>query len=283
MLNTEQSYRTEIGSYLPKLNNSDEVSAGRPSKSLEESLELVRALYRGILRREPDEVGLEEWTAGLMNGRSLAEVAQFLVETEEFRRKDARRRFEPPMDAANFLFPRDLEITPTKISKVLVIGSCAAADLLDSFRSIAPDVTFDFVLFNNVSDIGHLSDETVASYDFQFIHLPLRHVVSDDVIDFRSFISGDAADAILERGRNLLAAMLDAALKFNKNHQLLTFVSSFLVPQMPVVASLDEIGSVRDFGEIVRALNKELVALISNYKNVYLEQIPMDFTHSPRA
>jgi hypothetical protein len=142
-----------------------------------------------------------------------------------------------------------------------------------NFRCIAPHVRFDHILFNNVSDIRNLDDETLSSYDFQCIHLPLRLIISDEVINFRKFISGDVADAILERGRDVLAAMLDAALKFNKNHQLLTFVSNFLVPQIPVVASLDEIGSVRDFGEIVRALNRKLVSLIGNYRNVYLADI----------
>jgi uncharacterized protein DUF4214 len=207
MLYTDKPRRTEFDSYVPRSHSSDEVDARKPRQNLEESRELVRALYRGILRREPDEAGLEKWSKGLMNGSSLDEVVQFFVETEEFRRKGARRPFEPPMDAASLLFPRDLEITPTKLSKVLVIGSCAAEDLLINFRSIAPGVTFDFILFNNVSDIGEISDEVISSYDFQFIHLPLRHVVSDDVINFRSFISDGAADAILERGRNVLAQM----------------------------------------------------------------------------
>ena len=57
------------------------------------------------------------------------------------------------MDAAEFLFPRDLELTPTAIKKVLFIGSCPSEAYLKHFQAANPTIHYDHVLFNNASDL----------------------------------------------------------------------------------------------------------------------------------
>lgn len=50
-----------------------------------------------------------------------------------------------------YLFPADLEVTPTKIKKVLLIGSCLTALYLEQFQKRHSDITFDYVPYNFVS------------------------------------------------------------------------------------------------------------------------------------
>jgi FkbH-like protein len=177
------------------------------------------------------------------------------------------------MDAAEFLFPRDLAATQTKISRVLLVGSCMAEAYLKYFRKIVPDVAFDWVLFNNLAELPDIDAGTLQSYDFQYVQLPLRNIVSDEIVNFSGFLAEGAADAIFSRARQILQLMLDTALKHNKKHNVLTFVANFFVPQVPVVAALDQIGSDTDFSAIVRRLNEELAQLVRGYKNVYLADI----------
>jgi FkbH-like protein len=178
-----------------------------------------------------------------------------------------------PMDAAEFLFPTELRVRDTGIRRVLIIGSCMAQATLREFRDLAPQVSFDWTIFNNVMDLPALDDQALQSIDVQYIQLSLRHVVSDDIVNFAGFLEEGAAEALLARSRQMLALMLHAALKYNRSHRLLTFVANFLVPQVPVVAALNHTGSIKDFSTLVRALNQELAALVLRYQNVYLADI----------
>jgi predicted O-methyltransferase YrrM len=56
----------------------------------------VRALYRGVLRREPDDQGLATWSRAVLDGMSPASAAEAFIDTEEFRRGTFVKLFAPP-------------------------------------------------------------------------------------------------------------------------------------------------------------------------------------------
>ena len=62
----------------------------------EESQGLMRLLYQGILRREPDEAGLAKWTDALMNGVSPTEIVKSFITSDEFHRVAPVKLFVPP-------------------------------------------------------------------------------------------------------------------------------------------------------------------------------------------
>lgn len=175
------------------------------------------------------------------------------------------------MDASDFLFPQQLSVTKTPIERVLLVGSCVIEGYHRHFTQLVPDIRFDKLLFNHVAILPDLSAEEIASYDFQYILLPLRYVVTDAVIAFREFIADP--QKILDKARQALRLMLEAALKYNTSHSLLTFVANFSVPQSPVVPALVSIGTTADFARVVRALNDELVTLVQEHKNTYIADI----------
>jgi FkbH-like protein len=174
------------------------------------------------------------------------------------------------MDTADFLFPHDLAVTGTGIRKVLLIGSCMAEAYLDHFKAAAPEVHFDWLLYNNPAELPEMSEAAAQAYDFQYVQLSLRHVVRDEVVDFGGFLAEDMAEAILDRGRKLMRLMVEMALKYNRAHGMLTFVANFMVPQVPVVAALDQVGSQRDFRVLVQRLNEELALLVAQYSNAFV-------------
>jgi FkbH-like protein len=177
------------------------------------------------------------------------------------------------VDTAEFLFPSDLAVTETAVGKILVIGSCMSQMTCAAFRAIAPQVAFEHVLFNNVMDMPDLDDATLRACDLQYVQLPLRHVLSDDVIDFSRFLADGVAEAVYQRAKQVLPLMLDAAMKYNKSHRLPTLVANFLVPQVPVVAALDQTGSARDVAAIVRRLNDDLAALVGRYRDAAIADV----------
>jgi hypothetical protein len=236
------------------------------------SRDIIRSLYKGLVNREPDEQGWCSWADALRGGVPLSEIVRHFIEGGEFRQMYAsqQRAARPAVDAAEFLFPSELAVTPSKITKVLIIGSCMSEAYRDAFGKITREVTFDHILFNNFESIPDVSDEVVSSYNFQFIQLPLRNALSDVVINFRDFLADSAASTLIERGCEFIRVTLDGALKYNKSHGLLSFVSNFFVPQTPVVASTREAGSITDLCEIIRIFNKEIAAATVSYRNAYL-------------
>ena len=86
------------------------------------------------------------------------------------------------MNTSEFLFPSDLEITHTPIKKALFIGSCLAEVYVTRIQAANPRIKYDFILYNNASDLPVISRDEMGSYDFQYVQLPLRSVLTDAVI-----------------------------------------------------------------------------------------------------
>jgi FkbH-like protein len=173
---------------------------------------------------------------------------------------------------ADFLFPKDLEVTPAKLGRVLLIGSCMTALYHQEFRRIAPETVFDYIVFNYA---GALPKPPVAEqdYDLQYVQLPLRSVLTDHVIWATRFHDAGFAEEILRTAYDVIDAMLGSALAFNESHGILTFVSNFIVPQMSVTTHLTARYSGLDLSQVVRKLNDYLAGVLGRYKNVYLADV----------
>jgi hypothetical protein len=134
------------------------------------------------------------------------------------------------MNIEDFLFPGDLRLSETPIRRVLVIGSCLAEEYVRGFRWHHPEVTFDHILFNNASDLPDAPPAPIASYDFLYLQIPLRSLLSDRIVrfgDFRGQLGADLAEAAMAT----LDRMLDTGLRYTRDHGLLTLISTLILPQ----------------------------------------------------
>jgi hypothetical protein len=133
-----------------------------------------------------------------------------------------------------------------------------------------PDVVFDYVLFNCAEDMPQVLPAPVADYDFQYVQMPVREVLSDRVIWGQRFNEPGFAETILADGFNLIDVMLSAAMLHHEAHGLLTFVCNFFVPQMRSAPSLAGRYQAADLTHIIRRLNEYLAAAVNRYRNAYL-------------
>lgn len=175
-----------------------------------------------------------------------------------------------PLGAADFLFPKDLQVTPTGFRRILLIGSCLTALYYEQLSRRAPDVTFDYLVFNFAGSLPENPPAAPDEYDFQYVQIPLRSIVSDRVIWATRFNEPGFAEQILADGRGIIDVMLASAMQYNEAYGILTFVSNFFVPQMPVAPSLALRNTPVDLAYIVRCLNDYLVEAVGRYKNAYL-------------
>jgi predicted O-methyltransferase YrrM len=66
------------------------------NNSLEDTEQFVSALYRAILRREPDCCGLRFYVSALQAGRSPVSIIEDFVSSNEFKTQNAVKLFVPP-------------------------------------------------------------------------------------------------------------------------------------------------------------------------------------------
>lgn len=177
------------------------------------------------------------------------------------------------MSISEHLFPSALSRTPSGLKKVLFVGSCVAEDAYHHLRHAHSDVSFQFELVNNALELSSKTANEAAEFDFQFVALSLRDVVTDQVvIEFPRATQADA-ESMWERAMTNLEAFLRAALRHTTEHGLLSFVATFSVPQVTVAAALDLYGSRQDFSALVRALNQRLSDIVRGVPNAFVADI----------
>ena len=177
------------------------------------------------------------------------------------------------MDTAEFLFPRDLEVTPTGIKRVLFIGSCLSEAYVKRVRGANPSVQYEHILFNNAADLPPRSDLEIAQYDLQYVQLPIRSVLTDAVIRIADNDKRESPIVWLDVGRQQIDRMLEKAMTYNTQAGLLSIVSTFIIPQGNVIPSLSDAYSDCDLRWIISGLNAYLADRVRQFKNAYVADV----------
>lgn len=140
-------------------------------------------------------------------------------------RADIRERRYLPEE---FRTPIDLKATELQCRRVLVSGSCAAAELVGHCQQ---GIECDFVNFAYGSELSRQPLRDPSEYDFQVVQISARHLVGDT--EFAATAQGDSAahQAHFETACARLDAQLTEQLAYNVEYGLTTFVLNFSVPQ----------------------------------------------------
>ena len=185
--------------------------------------------------------------------------------------------FPPSADRADifshrgpqFRAPIDLRRTSALALKTLVIGACtaygAAGHMRDCFGWQA-----DHILFNGVAELPPKSDDEIATYSFQFVQLSYRSVSPEQFFLNTNMDDETAAQAYFEVCCDRMLQMLDAALTYNRQTGLLTFVANFPAPQQNLLGRLLPRYELRNPVYFVEQLNRRLIEQFPLYSNVYL-------------
>jgi FkbH-like protein len=178
-----------------------------------------------------------------------------------------------PIDISTYLFPDELRVTDVPLKNILMVGSCLAFAYMEWFCDLDPGLKIDYVPFNYVQQLPPLSTTQLDSYQLQYVHIPLRHVLTDRVVRIFDIDRAQGFNEILENSRAMLAAMLDAAMAYNMQHGLLTLVANFFVPQRNAAPSLADFGGEADLSAVIAELNSALVGMVRNYQNAYVADV----------
>jgi predicted enzyme involved in methoxymalonyl-ACP biosynthesis len=132
---------------------------------------------------------------------------------------------------------------------------------------------FDRILFNNASDLPEMTQDDLAQYDFQIVQIPIRTIISDAIINFRHFQANIDPASFRNDIVAKLDVMLDAALAYQRQSGMLTFVTNFLVPQTSFAASLKSDVYGDNLAEHIKVLNDHLARRVNAIDNAFLVDI----------
>ena len=187
--------------------------------------------------------------------------------------KAGNPHFNDEHDNYRYRAPRDLEVSPTRLRRILVIGSCLAAGLPDYVRSVEPGCAVDYLLFNNLSELPEAPPQPVEGYDFQVVQIPLRSVLPEYLYIRAPYADPDAWTGIFEEACQRLGQFVDAAMHWNATYGLLTFVSNFMLPQQNPHGRLLPRYDLRNPLYLVERLNQCLHEELQRYANVHVLDI----------
>jgi FkbH-like protein len=247
--------------------------------SAEEITQFVCDLYKSILNRDGDHGGIEAYTAYLQNEgypRGVGVVVRSLINSQE-RRALERERCNTLVQIGNanidsewrFRTPNDLAVTQVGLRRVLLIGSCLLEPWTRIVQTFPDGCHCEHFLFNNISQPPESPSRPISDYDFQIISLPLRSILQGTQSLRMSSIEFTAREELLERSCDTISALLNAAMRWNTEHSLLTFVLGFLVPQQNALGRLLPRFNLSNPVYFVEKLNEHLGRELGTYQNAF--------------
>ena len=173
-------------------------------------------------------------------------------------------------DGVAYRPPTDLEVTPLKLRRIMLVGACLLESWNQIFDHLEPSCVCERVLFNNIQTLPPLPTQPLAEYDFQMVVLPFRSILPEQAY-FRLNFDDDAAyERLFADCCSRIALFLPQALRWNIEHSLLTFVGNFFVPQQNPMGRLLPRYSLKNPVHLVERLNEFLAAQLAGLTNCYL-------------
>jgi FkbH-like protein len=166
-----------------------------------------------------------------------------------------------------FGVPRALRVTQATPLRALVVGSCFSVNLPPHLRLAGHDG--DHVLFNHVGELPPQPPRPLADYDFQVVQVPVRSVLPE-MAYFRLIESSAGYEALLPEAEERLFQLLAAAMRWNSESGLLTFVVNFLTPQQNPLGRMLPRHGKRNIVRLFQRLNESLSEEVSRYHNSYV-------------
>jgi len=172
-------------------------------------------------------------------------------------------------NGANFLAPTSLEVTPLLPTRVAMVGACQISAWGRANPRVAPGVTVDVFLGGGPEEVAP-ETAAAANYDFQVVQVPTREVMDDAMFWHLRYDDLEAHERAFTAACRRLEAVLHQRLGLLRTRGLLTFVTSFLVPQANPNGRLFPRYDLRNPEYFMSRLNEHLESLVGPMPNCHI-------------
>lgn len=172
------------------------------------------------------------------------------------------------MNAIEYFFPKDLLKKEIQLKKILLIGGCLNSQYINLAEKKYTELKIDHITVNNIQELPNYSEDEIAVFDLIFVQLPLRSLLSDNVIRLNEWIDRDGVEAVFNEVLQKIPLIIENYLKYNLMYGKVTLLSNFIEPQLNTSRALDQRSN--SLGRLIQLINFKIEDLINNYSNVYL-------------
>ena len=228
----------------------------------------VDRLFRIVLRRPVGDAEFARRVAA--SGATVGDYLEQLRNCAEFRalmHDGTRVALDGRRDPLYFRVPQDLVVREPGIGRVLMVGSCLLEIWLA--RLAASDVVCTADLYMVAAPLPQMPAYPIAAYDFQLVQLPLRAVVPDAAFTRLGQLDLAGHEALFADALERMRRLFDDAMRWNRDHRLLTFVVPFLQPVQNMVGRLMPRFDLRNPVHFVEKLNEALAQEMERYEQAY--------------
>ncbi|MDI7776354.1 HAD-IIIC family phosphatase [Asticcacaulis sp. EMRT-3] len=230
-------------------------------------LEFIHPVFRTDFSQTEDvrPLALAFSTLRLMGSRSaIDEIASATL-------KDIQAEYGQNT-GANYLAPSSLEVTPTPLKRIALIGSCYM-NAWAFQQSNLDGCHADFFTVNNGAPLPDISEADIKAYDLQIIQMPLRSLIDYGLYSRGSWDNAQDAEDCFRQACDRLALLVDTYMDWNVRFGTLTFVANYYLPEMNPMGRLFPRFDFRNPEYLVSRLNEFLENYISKFNNCYIFDI----------
>lgn len=168
---------------------------------------------------------------------------------------------------SEFMTPRDLEVMPTPISRVLLVGGCIFDTWIDTIRRLSPHIHIEHRLFHHA--MGPEAD--LGPYDLRLAQVPLRAVIPEHMTMPLSYLDKGGYEALFQRAVDFLRSHVHSI--FEKPASGPTFLLNYMVPQQNPLGRLMPRYDLRNQVFFVEELNRALYDIAAGVPDCHILDI----------
>ncbi|MBK3773821.1 HAD-IIIC family phosphatase [Azospirillum brasilense] len=230
----------------------------------------IHEIFRVMLGRT---VSSEHAQSLIKTNATCRDVIGIIMNSNEMKRRvvgNFEGSYDGSVEGHIYRAPQDLSLNATRLRKVLLVGSC----LLESWRNVLAKKydSFDveYIIFNNASALPDQKIDIKTEYDFQILQIPLRSVIPEAVYFSLRYSDEEGYEKLFSESCERLSRNLDAILRYNAEHGLLSFVLNFHNVQQDPIGRMQDRYKLSSMVHFIDKLNGFLYEELKSRNNAYM-------------
>ncbi|TWA51880.1 HAD superfamily phosphatase (TIGR01681 family)/FkbH-like protein [Azospirillum baldaniorum] len=230
----------------------------------------VQEIFRVMLGRS---VSSEHAESLIKTNATCRDVIGIIMNSNEMKRRivgNFEGSYDGSVEGHIYRVPQDLSLNETRLKKVLLVGSC----LLDSWRNVLAkkydSLHMEYIIFNNASILPDQDIDIKSRYDFQILQIPLRSVIPEATYFSLRYSDEEGYEKLFSESCERLSRNLDAILRYNTEHGLLSFVLNFHNVQQDPIGRMQDRYKLTSMVQFIDKLNGFLYKELKSRNNVYM-------------
>ena len=164
--------------------------------------------------------------------------------------------------------PQDLVLERTHPRRAIIVGSCLSEAWGVWMMQLPDPCSSSF--YNLGNELPEKPEHPISEYDLQIVQIPLRLVLPDGSFARLSQSDLDGHNELFAFAISKMRSFLECAMRWNRDHGILTLAFPFIVPQRNFVGRLMPRYDLRNPVYFIEQLNEKLEAELRTYGNAYM-------------